>query len=245
MAYLLESAIQELKKLFYINKKIEIPADTEDFVKIYIEKVNNTQVNINQLIDDTRFVVFDTETTGIEFRKDKLLSIGALVVEDNRISVGDSFELFIQQNDIVGDEAVGVHGILKKGKKVKISEREAVEHFLNFCGDSVLVGHHVNFDIAMVNFHLEKNYGIKLHNYAIDTGTLEERVTFFEASYYSRVPLDLSLDALAKKHNIETADRHRALGDAYITGILFLKLINQLKKKKILTLKDLMKDRLF
>ena len=128
---------------------------------------------------------------------------------------------------------------------MKISEQEAVKHFINFCGNSVLVGHHVGFDIAMINNHLEKNYGIKLHNRFIDTGALEERIAFFDLNYYTQIPLDLSLDALAKKYNIETSDRHRALGDAYITGILFLKLVNQLKKKKILTGKDLMKGRLF
>ena len=235
----------KLLDFLFKNKKIKIPNNAEEFVKVYLEKINNTQNIDNQLINDIRFVVFDTETTGVEARKDKLLSIGALAIEGNTISVSDSFEIFIQQNDIVGDEAIGVHGILKKGKKVKISEQEAVKHFINFCGNSVLVGHHVGFDIAMINNHLEKNYGIKLHNRFIDTGALEERIAFFDLNYYTQIPLDLSLDALAKKYNIETFDRHRALGDAYITGILFLKLVNQLKKKKILTGKDLMKGRLF
>ena len=235
----------KLLDFLFKKNKIKIPDNAEEFVKVYFEKINNTQNIDNQLINDIRFVVFDTETTGIEARKDKLLSIGALAIEGNTISVADSFEIFIQQNDIVGDEAIGVHGILKKGKKVKISEQEAVKHFIDFCGNSVLVGHHVGFDIAMINNHLEKNYGVKLYNRFIDTGALEERIAFFDLNYYTQVPLDLSLDALAKKYNIETSDRHRALGDAYITGVLFLKLVSQLKRKNILTGKDLMKGRLF
>lgn len=235
----------KLLDFLFGKSKIKVSNDAEEFVKIYIDKINNAQNIDNQMISDIRFVVFDTETTGTESRKDKLLSIGALAIEGNMICVSDSFEIFIQQDDIVGNEAIGVHGILKNGKKVKISEREAVKHFINFCGNSVLVGHHVGFDIAMINNHLEKNYSIKLYNRAIDTGSLQERVSFFEANYYSQIPSDLSLDTLAEKHNIETSDRHRALGDAYITGILFLKLVNQLKKKNILTVKDLMKNKLF
>jgi DNA polymerase III subunit epsilon len=245
MIYFFKRIFKELNEFFFKKSKIKTPDSVADFIKTYIDKINNTQIRNDQLIDDIRFVIFDTETTGIALKKDKLLSIGALAIENNTISVAGSFELFIQQNDIIGDEAIGVHGILKKGKKIKISEREAVEYFINFCGDSVLVGHHVNFDIAMINLHLEKNYGIKLYNRTIDTGALEERVAFFETNYYTEIPLDLSLDALAKKHNIDTADRHRALGDAYITGILFMKLINQLKKKNVLTLKDLMRTKFF
>jgi DNA polymerase III subunit epsilon len=229
-------------KRFFQEKKIDIPEDAPDFIKVYLEKINSTQFIDNQMISDTRFVVFDTETTGLDVRKDKILSIGALAIENNQIIVQESFEIFILQEDIVGDEAIKVHGILKKGKKVKIEEREAIEYFVNFCKNSILVGHHVGFDIAMINQYLEKNHNVKLHNKMLDTGSLHQRVNRFESYQQYFVHEDMSLDAMAKNYNIETHDRHRALGDAYITAILFLKLIQKLKKRKVSTIGQLLKS---
>jgi DNA polymerase III subunit epsilon len=236
--------INFFKELFS-RKKIDIPENAPDFVKDYLRVMQSATKKTNQSIIETRFVVFDTETTGLDFRKDKILSIGALTVQENQIKVVDSFELFILREDITGGEAVDVHGILKKGKKIKIPETEAIAKFLNFCGDSILVGHHIGFDIAIINQLLTEKYGIKLHNQVIDTMLLHQRVAFME-SYDSRfIPDNPSLDALAKLFDIDTKDRHKALGDAYITGIVFLKLLNQLKKRGVTTIGRLLNNRLY
>jgi DNA polymerase-3 subunit epsilon len=197
-------------------------------------------------ISDCRFVVFDTEATGFYVEKDKMLSIGALELFQNKIEVEKSFELFIQRNDIVGNEAIDVHGILKKGKKTKISEQEAVSQFIAFCGDAILVGHHVGFDIALINKHLQEYYGVKLHNKSIDTAFLARRVASMDNPYLMKRNEELTLDYLAKQYRIDTDDRHKALGDAYITAILFLKLIQKIKgNKPLLTLADVWREKAF
>ncbi len=232
---------------FFTKEKINIPADAPRFVQEYLhlfEKKEKNQGKKNIL--DCRFVVFDTEATGFYVEKDKMLSIGALELFGKKIEVEKSFELFIQQNDIVGNEAIDVHGILKKGKKIKITEQEAVEQFISFCGDSILVGHHVGFDIALINKHLQHFYGVKMHNKSIDTAFLAQRIAAMDNPYLMKRSEELSLDFLAKQYRIDTDDRHKALGDAYITAILFLKLIQKIKGNKIsLTLEDVLREKAF
>ncbi len=230
---------------FQQHNKINIPADAPRFVQEYLLLFQNQLLDEKQTIAATRFVIFDTETTGLNIEKDQMLSIGALAMEDGQIAVAQSFELFIQQDSIIGNEAVDVHGILKKGKKIKIPERVAVEQFVNFCKDSILIGHHVGFDIAMLNKHLQHHYGVKLHNRTLDTGFLARRVAFVDENYIMQQAEEMSLDHLAKKYNIDTSDRHRALGDAYITGVLFLKLIQRLKKRNIVLLSELFRQKSF
>ena len=48
-------------------------------------------------IDATRFVVLDTETTGFDYTNDRILCIGAIVLQNNTIPIHDSFEVFIEQ----------------------------------------------------------------------------------------------------------------------------------------------------
>lgn len=232
---------------FFRKEKINIPADAPRFVQEYLylfQKQEKKQEKKNIL--DCRFVIFDTEATGFHAESDKMLSIGALELFQNRIEVEKSFEIFIQQNDIVGHEAIDVHGILKKGKKIKILEKEAVEQFLVFCADSILIGHHVGFDIALINKHLQQYYGIKLQNKSIDTAFLAQRVATMENPYLMSRNEEMTLDHLAKQYRIDTDDRHKALGDAYITAILFLKLIQKIKgNKTIITLADVWREKPF
>ena len=83
-----------------------------------------------------RFVVFDCETTGLDYKSDRILSIGAVAIENNQVIVGDFMEVFLQQ-DIFKAESVPIHGILKEGKEEKIVEAEAIIRFLEFIKDDI------------------------------------------------------------------------------------------------------------
>ena len=72
-----------------------------------------------QSIKDTRFVVLDTETTGFDFKKDRILCIGAIAVQGNKILVKDSLEIYLSQ-EIFNPKTVQIHGILKSEKTKKL-----------------------------------------------------------------------------------------------------------------------------
>ncbi len=221
--------------LFNKNK----PTDYPEYWTKYIQGFKNPQAK-DTLLSAVRFVVLDTETTGINPRKDKILSIGAVSILNNQISVENSFEYFIE-NDNNNEASIHIHGILPKGKEKKISEEFAFESFLEYCGNDIIIGHHIGFDMAIMNQLAKRFVNDELRNKTIDTATLSIRLE--HRNTYSYLPQDYSLDALTSRYNVQTNDRHTAAGDAYMTAILFLKLLAQLEKKGVDTIGKLMKDR--
>ncbi|WP_223033393.1 3'-5' exonuclease [Hanstruepera marina] len=194
-----------------------------DFWNTYADCFKRNQ---EQNLDNTRFVVFDTETTGLNPKTDRILSIGTIAINNYAITVSDQLEIYLEQ-DIFNTETVKIHGLLKTGTSEKVTEETAITQFLNHINNAVLVAHHVAFDIAMINACLKRMALPKLKNNIIDTGFLYRKTltSVNQNSHYS-------LDELCEKFNIPLHDRHTASGDAYITAILFLKLVSFLKQQK-------------
>lgn len=167
-----------------------------------------------------RYVVFDCETTGLDIKSDRILSIGAVAIENNKILVSSTFSLFVKQ-DIFKPETVSIHGILKEGEE-KVVEAEAVIQFLEFIKNATLVGHHINFDIEMINQALKRLDLGKLKNQYMDTDIMFQKYKHYPSEQHS------SLDELCDEFKVRKTDRHTATGDAFITALIFLKL-----KKKL------------
>lgn len=209
-----------------------------DFLKIPEKPKDETLLNS---VDNTRFVVLDTETTGFDFDNDRILCIGAVVLQNGVISIPDSFEIYIHQEHYDKNSAQ-IHGILKDWVMDKPSELEALQQFLAFLGDSIIIAHHTIFDVTMINRALERNGLPTLTNKTLDTAFLYKR-TLIMSNLLERKE-KYSLDELADKFDISKKDRHTALGDAYITAIAFLKIVKKLKGlkgKTEFTLRDLFK----
>lgn len=105
-----------------------------------------------------------------------------------------------------------------------------------YAKNHVLVGHHVMFDINMINAALKRNGLPKLKNKTLDTESLYIRTLLISTVVQKKERY--SLDDLAKKYSISRKDRHTALGDAFITAIAFLRSVEKLKPKRI---KDLLR----
>lgn len=192
----------------------------------------------NITIEETRFVVLDTETTGFDYDNDRILCIGALVLQNNIISVQDSFEVYIQQ-DHYDKSTAQIHGILKDFVLKRPNELEALQQFLVYLGDSIIIAHHTIFDFTMINKALERNGLPQLTNKTLDTAYLYKK-TLIKSHLFERKD-HYTLDDLADKFDISKKDRHTALGDAYITAIAFLKIVKKLNEKKATNLNQLFK----
>jgi len=209
--------------MFWFKKK-KYPVFWDD----YLRKFKTPQP---KTVENTRFVVFDTETTGFDTLKDRILSIGAVSIFNKIINVSDSIEVYLKQEKFKA-ETVEIHGILKEGNLLKINENEAIEQFINYLGNAVLVAHHAAFDIEMINNALKRLNLPKLKNKCIDTGILYKKLEGKKESHFS-------LDVLCAEFNIPKHDRHTASGDAFITALLFLKIISKLKKERTVHYSDL------
>jgi len=165
------------------------------------------------------YVAFDCETTGLDPSKDRMLSIGAVKFTAERIWIHNNKEWLVKQT-IANDDSVKIHGILPStSSEALLTEAQAVKAFLKFIGSSTLVGHHINFDVAMVNHALKRLGAGKLRNKQKDTNTLYKK-----RGHYAHEQ-NFSLDELCKTYNIQTSNRHTALGDAYITAQIFQRLL--------------------
>ncbi|MBA9075053.1 DNA polymerase-3 subunit epsilon [Flavobacterium gossypii] len=191
---------------------LKINKDYPQFWKDYLGKFENKS---------RRFVAFSTETTGLDVEKDVILSIGAVGIENNSIVVKDSFEALIFQEKFNPEVAIK-NGILKGSPEEKHSEAEAIEAFVNYLGNAVLVGHRIHFDIAMINQALEKLHCGKLKNEALDVEVMFHK--------WKQLPDDkqFSLDELSASFKISKSDRHTASGDAFIISLLFQRLKQRL-----------------
>ncbi len=189
-------------------------------------------------IENTKFVVLDTETTGFDYENDRILCIGALILQNGIISVQNSFEVYIQQ-DHYDKSTAQIHGILKAFVIQRPTESEALQQFLSFLGDSIIIAHHAIFDVTMINKALERNGLPELTNKRLDTAYLYKK-TLIKSHLFERKD-HYTLDDLADKFDISKKDRHTALGDAYITAIAFLKIVKKLKEKKEVNLNSLFK----
>ena len=102
------------------------PKNLPDFWKSYENLFKETQ---SKNFDDLVFVVLDTETTGFSFEEDRILSIGAVKIKKEIISVQDVFDIYLEQEKF-NKETVHVHGLLKNGQRDCISEISAMQKFL-------------------------------------------------------------------------------------------------------------------
>lgn len=182
------------------------------------------------------FVVLDTETTGFNKTTDRILSIGALKLIDQSIQVDEILDMYLTQ-DAFNKESVPIHGILRNSKYDCITEEQAMQIFLKYVGNNIIVAHHAGFDIGMINSALKRLGLPKLKNTYLDTGVLYKKTLI--KSYLVQPKEHYTLDDLAEKYSISKKDRHTALGDAYITAMAFLKILSKLKEKKELSIKNL------
>jgi DNA polymerase-3 subunit epsilon len=213
-----------------------------DFIVEY-QRANQAKPDRHQPIRQIRFVVFDTETTGLNPKKDTWLSLGAVVVQQQTIWVDQSLEFTIRHSDANVGSQVAMHGITRESLSQGLAEAEVLRHWLSFIQNSVLVAHHAAFDQEVINQALIRHFGsyrVRLRNAVLDTAKLAQRLDRFSTIPGTLNPAHYSLDALCQRYAIPADDRHTAAGDAFLTAQLLLKLLAQAEQRGINTYRKLL-----
>lgn len=209
-----------------------------EFVRDFLE-VNEQNVPGVRSINQLDFIVLDTETTGLDSSKDSILSFGAVKISDLKIQVNTAVEWYPKSENVTG-KAAQIHGLVGISDQILIDE--FLKRLLPYLGNSIIVGHHIRFDLEMISKDL-KVFGLnRLPNAVIDTLDLAIRIEYGPNSDLSRIPMgDFGLDQLCKRYGIEMDDRHTAGGDAFLTAQLFLKLLKLAERKGIKNYKSLIR----
>jgi len=173
-------------------------------------------------IDAVRFVVLDCETTGLNPTTDRIITIGAVGIEGAEIVIRDSFEALLKIASNTG--AVTVHGVTRDEARAGMEEPQALESFLDYLKDGVIVGHHIGHDIASLDAGYERHWGFHLQNRCVDTMYLALHLQDAGAFSDRRPQRHFTLDALCSIFGVEPHGRHTAVGDAFLTAQVFLRL---------------------
>jgi len=174
-------------------------------------------------INDVRFVVVDTETTGLNPQSDRIITIGAVAVRNGEILLEDSFECLLKVTS--NTSAVTVHGVTRDESRKGLEEPAALELFLDYLKDGVIVGHHIGHDMATFDAAYQRHWNFQLLNRCIDTLTLTLHLEK-DGALIGRPPIRrVTLDALCEAFEVVPHDRHTAGGDAFITAQIFLRLL--------------------
>ncbi len=182
-----------------------------DFWKSYISKFEKKS---------NRFVVLCTETSGLNPNKDVIISIGAFGISNNTIHIGDNFEAILLQYKYLHDNGLSNEFIIDSKMK-KLNEPDAIKNFIDYIGNAVLVGHHIDFDVEMINIALDKIDCGRLKNEALDIDIMYRKL-------HDITNKQFSLDELCEQYKIPKSDRNSSTEDAYKIALLFLKLKSRL-----------------
>ena len=164
------------------------------------------------------YTVFDTETTGLDpARGDRIVSVGAVRVVNARVLHGETFERLVDPQRAVPAASTAVHGITTAMVRGQPTVEEVLPAFDRFAADTVLVGHNVGFDLQFLRLERERA-GLPATSPVVLDTLLLDAVLHPEHEQHS-------LEAIAGRLGVDVLGRHTALGDALVTGEVFVRLV--------------------
>lgn len=173
-------------------------------------------------IDKVRYVVIDSELTGLDAKKDSIVSLGAIRMVGTRILLGETFDKLISPETELTGSSVVIHGITPGEVAEKPSIEEVLPEFLSFCGDDIMVGYMPAIDLTFLNRETKRLYGVSVKNPVLDVFALDKwrRQRIGEDS--SGCP---SLYDIAKSLDVPAKGAHNAMADAFITAQVLQRLL--------------------
>lgn len=190
------------------------------------------------------YVVLDTELTGLDPRKDDIVSIGAIRMAGGRIELGQTFHELVRPRTALDGRSVVIHGITPSQVAGKPSIDEVLPDFLRFCGGDILVGHCLSIDLSFLNREARRLSGAPFRNPVVDTLSLYGWLRHHRAENpIFSVPLNgnLRLFDMAKAFGIPVRGAHDALADAFITAQLFQRFLPILDVHGVRDTEDLLR----
>lgn len=194
-------------------------------------------------IAETRYVVVDTELTGLNKRKDAIVSVGAVRMTGGRIDLGSAFSRLVSPRTALTAESVVIHEITPSEVAAEPAIGAVLAEFLDFCGNDVLVGYCVSIDLAFITRELKRLRREPLPNAAVDTAVVIEWLRKRMKSHRCLAVRQefTKLYDLARCFGITVNGAHKALMDAYITAQLFQRMLPLLQQLGIETVGELVK----
>ncbi len=159
-------------------------------------------------------IVLDTETTGLDYTREKMIEFAAVRLENGKIK--DEFQTLINPKQHIRKSSIAIHGITPDMVEDAPTEEEVMPRILEFLGDAPIVAHNAIFDYSFLNEACIRFTGEKLKNQHIDTQQMFKEVCPELESH--------GLEALTKTFGVELVNHHRAMADTMGLALAYPKL---------------------
>lgn len=172
---------------------------------------------------DNYLVCFDCESSGFDVKTADILSIGAVLIDGNRILTSRRLELFIHPERGIDEDIIKLHHLRYCDLENGLDSETALLAFLQFIGSRPLVGYFLEFHVALINKYLRPLLGIMLPNPQIEVSGL-----YYDRKYGSfnnqNQTVDLRFDSIMADLDLPILGQHDAYNDALMTALMYLKL---------------------
>ena len=184
----------------------------------------------DRLLTELTYTVFDTETTGLEpSAGDEIIQIGATRIVNGRLLRSECIDQIVDPRRPLRPEGIPIHGITEEMVAGQPTIDQVLPTFYAFSEDTVLVAHNAAFDMRFLQMK-EEATGICFRQPVLDTLLLSAVIHPNQESH--------KLEAICARLGINVIGRHTALGDAIVTGEVFLRMIPLLNEMGIRTLRE-------
>jgi DNA polymerase-3 subunit epsilon len=191
-----------------------------------------------------RYLVIDTELTGLDERRDSIVSVGGLPMTAGRIVPADAFYREVRPASALTAASIVLHGITPDEVRERPGIETVLAEFSAFCAGGILVGHFLEIDLGFLGAALARAGLPALANPVIDTWPLYDWLS-------SRSPdddgpglprlQDPRLPELARALGVPCRSRHHALADAFVTAQVFQRLLRRLGRWGVATTGELLR----
>jgi DNA polymerase-3 subunit epsilon/CBS domain-containing protein len=175
-------------------------------------------------------VVLDTETTGLDIRKDRIVQIGAVRMVGREILANETFDVIVDPQMPIPEVAQRIHGLKDADVAGSRTIADVLPELAAFIGGAVVVGHSIHFDLAILRHEAERTGVAWTEPKALDVALM--------VAGLDPALVDTSLDNLALNLGVDIKGRHTALGDARATADVYVGLQPRLIAKGIRTLAE-------
>jgi DNA polymerase-3 subunit epsilon len=201
-----------------------------DFDLFAARDAEGANIDLDRKLSELAYSVFDTETTGLQpSQGDEIIQMGAVRIVNNRLLRQEIFDQLVDPRIPLKPEGIPIHGITEAMVAGQPQLDVVLPAFHEFCHETVLVAHNAAFDMRFFQLK-EDSLGIKFTQPVLDTLLLSAVIHPNQESH--------KLELIAERLGINVIGRHTALGDAFVTGEVFLKMIPLLADMGIVTLRQ-------
>jgi len=169
---------------------------------------------------EVEYVAIDLETTGLDPKRDHILSIGLVALRGVSIELAGAEHILVRTDRDIPEESAVIHQITDEKAAGGRNIADVMPHVLTRLAGRVMIAHHARIEQSFLSGACERLYGMKLPIVTVDTQTVALRL--FQRRNITVAPGELRLHSLRERYNLPRYPAHNALSDALASAELFL-----------------------